>query len=184
MLIPLGFLAASGAGAAGAYELISSTILGSDTSSVSFSSIPSDYKHLQIRLVARNASNTSSMILTLNSDTGSNYVQHDLVGNGSTVSSTANVSGEIAGIRLNNFQTSNTATASAFGAGVVDILDYTNTSKNTTVRALGGRHSGASSHFIRLISGLWIDTSAVSTITLAGITFLTGSRFSLYGIKG
>jgi hypothetical protein len=182
MLIPLGFLAASGAGEEGAYELIESSILTTSTSSVTFSSIPSDYKHLQLRIVYRgaNAGNGLTSQLRFNSDSGSNYAYHRLQGDGSTVVSSAFTSQTEIDLPA---QTANGATASSFGGAVVDILDYASTSKNTTVRTLGGRASTSSG--IDLRSGLWINTAAVTSVFIGSYTlnFMSGSRFSLYGIK-
>jgi len=79
----------------------------------------------------------------------------------------------------------NTSTSGAFAAGIIDILDYTNTSKNTTVRGFAGI-TGTTTPKIELKSGAWLNTSAVSSVTLfrSGLPFVSGSRFSLYGIKG
>jgi hypothetical protein len=64
----------------GAYELISTTILGSAQSSVVFdvSSYTSTYKHLQIRVVTRTDRGANEDILGIrfNGDTGSNYITH------------------------------------------------------------------------------------------------------------
>jgi hypothetical protein len=79
-----------------------------------------------------------------------------------------------------------TPATNVFGAGVTDILDYTNTSKNTTVRALGGADANGSGS-IDLTSAAWLNTNAVTSITLTtnnGSTFTAGSSFALYGIKG
>lgn len=185
--IPLGIFAAAGAGGGGgaaAYELISTTTLGSDTSSVTFSSIDSTYKHLQIRFTARsNYNNTFDvMYVRLNGDSGGNYRDHWLLGDGSSVQS------ELSGASGMNtgWLSGNTATANSFGAGVFDLLDYTSTTKNKTARSLAGSYTGGLNR-IYLRSGLWVNTAAVSSVTLLpvyGSNFKTYSRFSLYGIKG
>ena len=185
---PLGILSAAGTGgvAAGAYELISSTVLGSNTPSVTFSSLgdyASTYKHLQVRVVARTVRTevNDSIITRFNGDTGSNYAYHRLYGTGSSVASSAGASqtsiltGETSG---------NTNTSNAFFALVIDILDPYSTSKNTTTRWLNG---GASSfNHIQLGSGLWNNTASVTSFALQPLNsanFLTGSRFSIYGIR-
>jgi hypothetical protein len=74
-----------------------------------------------------------------------------------------------------------------FAAGVIDILDYTNTNKYTTVRILAGQNvNSTSGEAISLTSGLWMSSSAVTSITLTGRTTNIGqySNFALYGIKG
>jgi hypothetical protein len=182
MLIPLGILAASGAGAAGAYELIESSILLSDTASVTFSSIPQDYKHLQIRLVGRaTATGTFRSIETvINGDTGSNYRWHLLEGTGSSVASQSYGPASYMPIG----QIPGTGIADAWAAVITDYLDYSSSSKNTTVRTLHG--FAGSSRQIVLQSGLWMNTAAVTQILLRpdSNNWLSGTRISLYGIRG
>jgi hypothetical protein len=169
--------------AAGAYELISTQVLSSSASTVTFSSIPQDYKHLQIRMVTRStrSNNIAGFGIRFNSDSGTNYDLHSLSGDGSSVTSFA--SNNLSFVSLS--QTAATSTASSFGATVSDILDYTNTSKNKTVRSLLGY--ATTTNLIALRSGLWRNTAAISAMEIYDTTsnnFLTGSRFSLYGIKG
>jgi hypothetical protein len=169
--------------AAGAYELISTQVLSSTASSVTFSSIPQTYKHLQIRYVARAGDgNSIALQMRLNSDTGTNYATHRLTGNGSSVSSSALAPSSV--ISLNSVIPADGST-NIFGSGVIDVLDYTNTSKNTTLRSLNGQHNTANS-IIGLHSGLYMNTNAITTILLmaSSSTFQANSRWSLYGIKG
>lgn len=178
MLIPLGVFAASGAGAAGAYELISSTVLGSATSTVEFTSIASTYKHLQIRFTARaNGGTTAETMLWFNGDIA-NWSRHFLIGNGSTVTSSATANTDVM------YPAKIISTANVFTGAVIDILDYASTSKYKTARSLAGFTNG-STHDVSLRSGAWRSTSAVSSIGIyTAELFATGSRFSLYGIKG
>lgn len=189
MPIPLGILAAAGAGAAGgggAFDLLETTVLGSSASSVTFSSLSSysAYKHLQIRYSARSdrPAGFDSLVVTLNGDTGANYSYHFLEGNASSV-----VSGASTG---NNFMIlgyagGNNTTANVYGAGTLDIFDFNNSSKKPTLRSLTG--IAASITRIAFFSGLRNATAAaVTSINLShfGSNFVSGSRFSLYGIKG
>jgi len=186
---PLGILSAAGAGgvAASDYELISSSILGSSQSSIVFdvSSFASTYKHLQIRYVARStrAGNTlDGLAVRFNADTGTNYAGHFLRGNGSAVSSGAETSISKPQIGIIPAASS---TANVFGSGVADFLDPFSTTKNKTFRSLYGM---TSQNFVALNSGLWLNTNAITSITIfqteGSNNLLTGSRFSLYGIKG
>ena len=177
-------LAGNEAYSPGAYELISTTLISSDTSTVTFSSIVGTYKHLQIRVAARTTgtgTGDGGLQIQLNSDTAANYAQHSLEGNGSAVSSGGSAS-------TSNIQIGASAgggtSANIFGVSVIDILDYANTNKNTTIRGLSGAN-GTSSR-VALKSGVWLNTAAVSSILLyrSGLSFVAGSRFSLYGIKG
>lgn len=178
-MIPLGILALSGAGAAGAYDLLETVSLASSASSVTFSGLDAytDYKHLQIRMVALTP-DYPGMKMSLNGDSSASYSGHELFGNGSSVSSGVNGTSDtqLSGFLrwANDF----------FGAGIVDILDYANTSKNTTLRAFSG--GPGSNQRVGLTSGAYLKTNAVTSVTIAaiGTSASAGSRFSLYGIKG
>lgn len=185
--ILLGILNSQVSGAAGgSYELIESNILTSSASSVTFSSIPQDYKHLQIRATTRTdqASTAVGSELLLNSDTGANYAMHFLYGNGSSVLSGSGTSQTYAYWAVTN---GNNETANVYTAIVTDILDYSSSNKNTTIRTLNGT-AGSSVTRIYERSALWMNTNAVTSITLRGSggtpNFMAGSRFSLYGIRG
>jgi hypothetical protein len=181
--IPLGILALSGLFSSGAFDLLETTTLATSASSVTFTGLGAyDYKHLQIRMVARGdrASTLADVRLRFNSDSGSNYADHQLRGNGASVSSAAQPS------KTNIFcgsATGATFTASAFAGNVIDILDFSSTSKNTTVRSLGGM--AGTNNQILLFSGLWNSTAAVTSIQLLPEVndFVSGSRFSLIGIR-
>jgi hypothetical protein len=186
MLIPFGVLSAARAGGvAGDYELISTTVLTGTEATVTFSNLgdySSTYKHLQIRIVARTDRSGESndfALLRINGDTGSNYRSHFLYGNGSSVFAGDSASTGILAFRL----AAATSTANTFGAIVLDILDPYSTTKNKTVRYLGGSTSLAEIH---IGSGARFNTETTNTISLTGGvgSFISGSRFSLYGIKG
>ncbi len=182
--------ATAGAGGGPAYDLLSTTVLSSTANSVTFSSIDSSYKHLQLRITARsdfsNIYNDSLHTqLTFNSDTSTIYTAHYFWGNQSNLYSQfegatqANIM-----IRYNTAVGSNTT--NGFAANVIDILDYTNTSKFTTTRSITGYRGGNSEPRINMSGGLWQSTAAVTSITLKSSfgDYVSGSRFSLYGIKG
>ena len=178
------------------YESIATATVGSGgTASITFSSIPSTYKHLQIRFTG--GANTSSNYaqnawVRLNGDTGTNYARHNLIGYSGGVSGAfaGSDTGQTFMLLAGGFNSGNW-NSSTRGAGVIDILDYTDTNKNTTVRALNGSESNDASTLISLValsSGLWLNTAAVSSITIlvANDTWLIteNSQFALYGIKG
>lgn len=162
----------------GSYDLLATEILTSTQSSVTFSSIPSGYQHLQIRNVASvDGAADGSVRLRLNGDTGNNYSRHFLYGNGSSVGSVAATS--VAEMPIGAVNVSTTG----FGAGVTDILDAFNTSKYTTIRSLYGIKTSES--LIYLASGNWRNTAAITSLTIFPTSgnFIAGSRFSIYGIK-
>jgi hypothetical protein len=166
----------------GSYESIASTTVGAGgASSIIFSSIPSTYTHLQIRGITRNANATDSTIIRLNSDSGSNYARHFLRGNGSAVTS-AQASSVSA--MEGAFTAYSGTTANVFASMVIDILDYANTNKNTTIKVLGGTDLNGSGA-INVVSGLWVNTAAVSTILISADSgnLVQYSSFALYGIN-
>jgi hypothetical protein len=160
------------------------TATGTGSSGViTFSSIPSTYKHLQLRYFARSTGATSSseLSITFNGDTTTgNYIYHRLGGNGSIAFSGASsagqsVIGDMPGTSINS---------NMFSIGVVDILDYANTNKNKTVRSLiGDDYNG--SGLIGLYSVLWAQTTAVNRIDITSSVgnYATNTQFALYGIS-
>jgi len=179
-------LAAPFVSLAGDYQSIQTVTVGSGGSAtITFSSIPATFKHLQIRYMARtNRAATQDFLLTrFNSDTGSNYSYHQLAGDGSSAASGA-------GTTQTSMQSGITAggstTASIFGAGFIDILDYADTNKYKTLRTLDGMDRNGAGQ-VEIYSGNWRSTSAVSTITITSFgsaNFVEYSSFALFGIKG
>ena len=174
------------------YESIATTTVGSGgTGTITFSSIPSTFTHLQIRIMAQTNRATFGIDearLRFNGDTGSNYAQHLLYGDGATATATA--SSSVTSIQVGSGNLG-TTTGSNFGDVILDVLDYTNTNKTKVIRALGGADCngtvGGIGGRVGLSSGLWNDTSSVTTITLTpinGALFSQHSSFALYGIKG
>ena len=168
------------------YESIATVTLGSAQSTIDFTSIPSTYKHLQIRFIARGAGGAWNF-LTFNGDaTQSNYYGHELAGNGSSAYANAYAGGASPkGIQL--FVTY--GFSNIFTAGVIDILDYTSTSKNKTVRCLNGWDGNGTTPpgEVRLTSGLWSKTpEAITSLSLVtnGGNYQANTQFALYGIKG
>jgi hypothetical protein len=132
---------------------------------------------LQIRYINQ-AGNGSYLSAQFNGDTGSNYRWHYLNGDGSSVSS--GYSGSDTRVALPR----GSAATNIFGAGVVDILDYANTTKNKVTRSIGGRDTNGAGQ-VDYNSGLWLNTAAITSISLfhSGITIPQYSSFALYGVK-
>lgn len=179
----LGLLGAAG-GIASAYDLLETTVLGTQAASVTFSNLNnySDYKHLQIRATVRGSTNflTDRPIVRLNALQGQNYAEHRLVGNGTSVSSTG--VGQQDKIQQSIIP-GNSGILDSFGAMVIDVLDFSNTNKNKTVRTLMGALYENTE--VGLISGVVLTTNAITSITVGSNEggYATRSRFSLYGVK-
>lgn len=181
----LGYRSLSAA-AAGDYESIATVTVGSGgASTVEFTSIPSTYTHLQIRGIMRDARSgtVNDGWLRFNSDTGSNYSAHKLNGDGASATATGAATKTNTEDLFRFPTTSNTA--SVFGAVVIDILDYKDTNKYKTVRALSGYDANGSG-VVRFSSGLWQSTSAISSILIdsdGSVNWVEYTTFALYGIK-
>lgn len=166
------------------YESIQTVTLGSTQTTISFTSIPSTFKHLQVRGIARGtfASTNLNLCMQVNSDTSNSYTYHQLNGDGSSASASggsAQSFGFVGRIAQAN------ATASAFGASVIDILDYSDTNKYSTIRALGGYDANGNG-MMTLMSSAYIKTDAISSIQIFGNLgdLVAYSSFALYGIRG
>jgi hypothetical protein len=180
----IGIIASSGgaAAAANSYESIATvSVGGGGSSSITFSSIPSTYQHLQIRGIGSLSGDNESRI-QVNGDTGSNYAWHQLIGSfagSGSVSASAGTSTTFIKGQVSYDQ---------FSPFVFDILDYANTSKNKTIRTLSGTNNNNSSlsTYVRFSSGLWMNTTAITSVTIfpASGNFAQYSSFALYGIKG
>jgi hypothetical protein len=163
-------------------SIATSTVGAGGASFVTFSSIPSTYKHLQIRIFGADDDTGSSYgNMTFNSDTGANYASHQLFGDGSSV-------------QANNFPSNNQIyihripgnITNVFGGVIVDILDYANTSKYKTVKTLGGYDANNATCRTSFASGVWMNTNAINSILIStgGSKWLQYTNIALYGIKG
>ena len=173
-------------GLAGDFEHIETQTVGSGgAASVTFSSIPGTYKHLQIRILGRtNAANARDyFLIRFNSDTTASYAYHQLSGDGTNASSSGQATTSAAEIGL---LSTSAQSANIFGADIMDVLDYVSTTKYKTTRLLAGVDSNNTDGSCRFQSGLWMKTNAVTSITFApgyATSFSQHSTFSLYGVK-
>lgn len=182
----LGILASSAPAAAGtAFESIATATGTGSSNTITFSSIPSTYQHLQIRWLSRSTrtANADSLQVTLNS-ASSTYAAHNLYGDGSTV--VASDANGLSYITLLSGSTAANRATGIMGVGILDIHDYASTTKAKTLRAFHGYDTNGAGITV-LDSGLWTSTSAITSITFVVGTsgnFTTDTTFALYGIKG
>ena len=155
------------------YEAIATQTLGSATSSVTFSSIPSTYTDLFLVFEGTCTSGVVGCVLRFNSDTSTNYSYTILSGDGSSASSS----------RSSNQTTMQVGgmTSSSRSIMTASINNYSNATTNKSVLS---RQASATLE-TRAYAGLWRSTAAISTILVSTSTdtFVAGSTFSLYGIK-
>jgi hypothetical protein len=165
------------------YESIATATGTGSSSTITFSSIPSGFKHLQLRgYTYGSGGGASNARITFNSDSGSNYASHLIYGDGATVTATGAASQTFAWYSI---YASSAGSANGIPVTIVDILDYGSTSKNKTIRALSGFDNNGSGR-IYIYSGLWMSTSAITSIELKNedaSNWTTSTRYALYGIK-
>ena len=183
----LGIMASQISGHLSSYESIATvSVGGGGLTTATFSSIPQTYTHLQIRAIGRTTAGGSAgdnTLISFNSDTtAANYTWHNILGDGATASAQAYTAARVI---ANAAFTSSTSLANTFGVFVCDILDYTNASKNKTVRSLNGADQNGSGRSM-LNSLVWLSSSAITQIdlTAGGGNFVQYTQFALYGLKG
>jgi hypothetical protein len=160
------------------YISLGSVKLASNTTTVTFSSIPSTYKNLQIRIFARkDTGGNDAYALHLNGDTtNANYAYHLFGGDGTAFTQTVLDRSDSGSVRDN-----------AWNSTVITIPDYTSTSKVKSWQTVSGTMSqtDGSSFYGTTV---WDNTAAINSLRFSTINgsynFITGSVFALYGIKG
>jgi len=166
------------------FELIGTITLSAAQSSVTFTGLPTDYKHLQLRVVTKStaAGSEDNFKMQFNGDTGNNYITHNLYGTGAATNS--NWPGGAQNYTQPGSVLGASAGASVFGVHVIDILDAFSSTKNKTVRTSAGFTDAAISR-LYLTSGLWMSTAVLSSIAFStNGNIAANSRFSLYGVRG
>ena len=168
------------AGPYGAYDALATvTVPSGGASSITFSAIPqTGYKHLQLRAFYRTSGTGANLKMNFNSNSFSPVRSHYIVGFGSGTPTAGTDTATI--LSINDGEAAN-----IFAGQVFDILDYTNTNKNKTLRTLGGiDHNGSGAVF--LFSALTTVTDAINSLTVTLNTadnFTQYTQFSLYGVK-
>ena len=165
-------------------KIASVTVTASTASAMEFTSIPTDYTDLLIKVSARstNASNVSPMTITFNSNTtDANYRYRVLYVAGTTVGTEGNASSRFAIF----YQNADSATGSTFGSAEVYIPNYAgSTPKSYSADSVG--ENNATNSGMGLNASLWNQTSAITSISIAfdtGINIKQHSSATLYGIK-
>jgi len=158
------------------YEPIATQTLGSAAQSITFSSIPGTYTDLKFVLVPATGTADANVFMQLNSDTGSNYSNTRLVGNGTTASSARQTS------QTSILVGAITNTKNTFFS--YDFFSYAGSTFKTILIEQNQDLNGSGSVIRRV--GLWRNTSAITTIFFDTFTaggFPVGTTATLYGIK-
>lgn len=177
-----------GRSAVGSMDALGTALLSTTTANVIFSNIPQTYSHLQIRGVFRSAYTPSPGGLYIaplvGGAGGGNYYIHYLTGTSTTGTASYGSSTNAYYTGANSMV--NTVTANYFVQVIIDIPDYTNTTKQKVMKTLSGWDSitaGAVSISSMVRYG---QSGALTALTIddsGGGGWLAGSQFSLYGIK-
>jgi hypothetical protein len=174
------------------YTLISSNVLSTTASSVTFSAIPSTYKDLVLRFSARsNAAGVTDAIgdIRINGATTSLYSNVTIYGDGASAASYLSSSATY----IQSFTVSAAnATSNTFGSVELYLPNYTSTTQFKPVGANSAAESNATTatawYWNGATAGLYRESAnAITEINIAmrasGSSFVSGSSFYLYGIK-
>lgn len=171
--------------ASNSYESIATANGTGSSGVITFSSIPSTFKHLQIRGISRTTEaidGDRDIYIRFNSDSGANYATHDVRGGGASMGTNeiANTT-EMIAFRASRGDSS---TSGVLGVAIIDILDYQSAYLKTMI-ALGGNDDNDSTGDIAISSGLYLVTSTINSIELRTNVnnWTTNTTFALYGIK-
>lgn len=155
------------------YEPIATTtVSGSSTTTITFSSISGSYTDLI--LVMNAAVADGYCLMRVNNDSSSLYSRTQMSGDGATASS-VRASNETSWFPI-------TGTTGFSSTTIVHLMNYANTTTNKTALQRGNDASGLTQGS----AWLWRSTSAINRIDLirpASSNFVSGSTFTLYGIK-
>jgi hypothetical protein len=182
---------------ASSYELYSSyesiatlTAAGGETS-LTFSSIPATYQHLQIRGIGRLSGTSEGYGYSYIHFNGGPQATHNLRVHGTSVGAGGATS---AYYEIPNAMAPSNAPTGTYGALIIDIHDYASTTKLKTARGFSGYNTNGAAltyyHGVGLSSALatGLGTSALTSVAITsgpfGETFVAGSTYALYGIKG
>jgi hypothetical protein len=172
---------------ANTYELIASSTVGAGgVTNITFSSIPSTYTDLCLKLSSRSTNTAGSYdtVRILLNGNATNVSQRDLYGNGSASGSEALSSPENNTISY----TSNAInTANTFGNLEIYIPNYASTSYAKSISADGVAETNSTTSLVTLTAALWNSTSAINSVQVApysgSYTFVQYSTAYLYGVK-
>jgi len=164
------------------FPIATATVTSSGPYAATFYNIPQTFTHLQVRAFFRGtaASQTVPLLIQFNDDISNpNYAYHDLKGDGG-VTSAANTNATFSNT---GYGPGSSATSNVWGNSIIDILDYTSTAKNKTVKAITGYDANGSG-YVGVYSGLWKPTTpvAINSILLYLGNAAVGTRVDLYGI--
>ena len=180
----LGVVASSRLTSSSSYESIASSVV-SGVSSVSFSSIPQTYQHLELRWSTVGSTGGAGLFLRFNEDTSGNYTRNVIFGvSGSGVTTSTGVGSSAGASSFYVTVWMDGLNDSFSDAALINVYDYSSTSKYKTAWGQVGQTRSASRNEHNVTGGSWLNNSAVTSISLTPSSGTITGTFSLYGIKG
>lgn len=160
------------------YEPIATASI-SGVSTYTFSSISGSYTDLRFIIATTVSSSNDYIQFRFNGDTGTNYSQTGIAGNGSAASSSRFTAQT--GIYTG---TTKGGEISRPLLAKIDVFSYAGSTNKTVLVEYSNDQNGAGS--VERNVGLWRNTAAITSITVFSIgaaNFAAGSTATLYGIK-
>lgn len=156
------------------YTPIYTNTLGSSSSSITISSIPTTYTDLILVIATPSVAGPNCRINVGNgsTDTGSNYSFTQLYGDGSSAAS----------LRQSNQTWGYGGVLGANSNTIIQFQNYSNTTTNKTWIARGS----APGAYVDAVVNLWRSTAAINRIQVTSDTagtYAVGTTLTLYGIK-
>jgi hypothetical protein len=163
------------------YTKIASVTVGSGgASSIDFTSIPSTYTDLVVKLSARDNRSGESVtdVLVKVNNSSSNLSDRRVYGNGSGAFSDNNTTGRV------GVEPAPNSTSSTFGNFEIYFPNYSG-STNKSYSSDAVSENNATLSFATLTAGLWSQTTAINQLTFypaAAASFVQYSTATLYGV--
>jgi hypothetical protein len=160
------------------YDPIATQTLAIAAVSIDFTSIPSTYTDLKLVVTGKNGVAGSFLRLQFNGDTGNNYSNTNLYGNGSSATSSRSTSAPGISFRISD--------ASQPGLNVIDIFSYQGSTFKTALIEVNNDLNGSGE--VNRIVGLWRNTAAITSLSFfpysaGSMLWAVGTTATLYGIK-
>jgi hypothetical protein len=171
----------------GIYESIAS-FTGTGQSTITFSSIPTTFQHLQVRMITRlSSSSTTDVYMRFNGNSSAVYNEgHIRAAAGNSTVAGYNIADSTYFTALQSTGTG--STTDLFGVAIIDIFNYNRSNAHKAIRSVYGNcHPTTSNGQVRYHGGLFASQTAITSIVFTDSNagnFLTGSQISLYGIRG
>jgi len=149
--------------------------LGSSAATITFSSITGIYRDLFLVVNWDMTSSGQVLQLRFNGDSGANYSQVAISGNGSTSNSQPYSGNQLFLLYNNSPATGNRSTVQTH------IMDYSSTNKHKNVL----NRFNSPTVVLEAISGRWASSAAITSavLSLTAGSFTAGSSFALYGVS-